>query len=207
MSFISMNQSVWTCPCFPSHQVVANESLWFFFSTPRCGNVFVFLSYKYVCVWWEISLLPLIPHLSSFIFTPSTHTHTHRWSRPVEDLPSKKAAGVSAQMFLSAKGAASLEHQRGEIVTHSREKYLSQWDEPIASDSSLENVTPRNEEVAKEKENRIADILFMTINLWHQEIKGINPSPQNSLTVASHSMWGILVCTPKNSEFRLRNWL
>lgn len=30
-----------------------------------------------VCVWWEISLLPLIPHLSSFIFTPSMHTHTH----------------------------------------------------------------------------------------------------------------------------------
>lgn len=137
------------------------------------------------------------------------HTHTHRWSRPVEDLPSEEAAGVSAQMFLSAKGAPSLEHQRGEIVTHSRGKYLRQRDEPLAGDSSLANVTPRNEEVAKKKKknNRIADILFMTLKLWHQEIKGISPSPQKKLRVALHSIWGILLCTPKNSEFRLRNWL
>lgn len=47
----------------------------FFFPTQRCGSVFVFSSHKCVCVWWEISLLPLIPHLSSFIFTPSTRTH------------------------------------------------------------------------------------------------------------------------------------
>lgn len=46
-----------------------------FFPAQRCGSVLVFSSHKCVCVWWEISLLPLIPHLSSFIFTPSMRTH------------------------------------------------------------------------------------------------------------------------------------
>lgn len=52
----------------------------------------------------------------------------------------------------------------------------------------------------------MADILFMTLKLWHQEIKGINPNLQKNLTVAAHSVLGILLCTPNKSEFRPRNW-
>lgn len=76
---MSLNESVWKFPCFRLWQATElqpNKVYDFFFSTQRCSNIFVFSSHKYVCVWWEISLLPLIPHLSSFIFTPSTHTHT-----------------------------------------------------------------------------------------------------------------------------------
>lgn len=58
----------------------------------------------------------------------------------------------------------------------------------------------------KKTQIAIADILFMTLKLWHQEIKGINPNLQENLTVAAHSVLGILLCTPNRSEFRPRNW-
>lgn len=167
-----------------------------------------------VCLCLMRNFSPPTHPSSIFLYLHPLHAHTRlscpsRWSGPVEDLPSQEAAGVSAQMFLSAKGAPSLEHQRGELVKHSRGKYLWQRDELLAGDSSLANVTPRDEEVAeKKKKNQIAiaDILFMTLKRWHQEIKGINPNLQKNLTVAAHSMLGILLCSPNKSEFSPRNW-
>lgn len=107
-----------------------------------------------VCLCLMRNFSPPTHPSSIFLYLHPLHTCTRpscpsRWSRPVEDLPSEEAAGVSAQMFLSAKGAPSLEHQRGEIVKHSRGKYLWQRDELLAGDSSLANVTLRDEEVAK----------------------------------------------------------
>lgn len=196
---MSLNESVWKFPCFRLWQAIElqpNKVYDFFFFHPEMQQHFCILVSQ-VCLCLMRNFSPPTHPSFIFLYLHPLHTYTHRWSRPVEDLPSEEAAGVSTQMFLSAKGAPSLEHQWGEIVTHLRGKYLWQRDEPLAGDSSLANVTPRNEEVAKKK-NRIADILFMTLQLWHQEIKGINPSPQKNLTVASHFIWGILLCIPKN---------
>lgn len=165
MSFISLNKSVWKFPCFRLWQAteLPNKVSLFFFP-PRDAAMFLYFRLTSMSVSDEkfLSSHSSLIYLTLSSPLPHTHTHTHRWSRPVEDLPSEEAAGVSAQMFLSAKGAPSLEHQRGEIVTHSRGKYLRQRDEPLAGDSSLANVTPRNEEVAKKnKKTTELQIFFL----------------------------------------------
>ncbi len=53
---------------------------------------------------------------------------------------------MSAQMFLSAQGAPSLEHQRGENETHSRVKNCDSEMNFFAGDSSPANVTLSDEE-------------------------------------------------------------
>lgn len=110
-----------------------------------------------VCLCLMRNFSPPTHPSSIFLYLHPLRAHTclscpSRWSRPAEDLPSEEAAGVSAQMFLSAKGAPSLEHQRGELVKHWRGKYLWRRDQLLAGDSSLANVTPRDEEVARKKD-------------------------------------------------------
>lgn len=162
-----------------------------------------------VCVWWEISLLPLIPHLSSFIFTPSMHTHTHTqmiqasWRSTFR----RSCWSVCPNVPLCQRSAIAGTPTRWDCDTlerwASRSPVTHLWQ---MSHREMKNWQNKTKQKNKNK-NRIADICsFMTLKLWHQEIKGINPSPQKNLAVASHSMWDILLCTPKNS-FSLRNWL
>lgn len=155
------------CPSYSWTNLCGNSLASGYDKLPNCSQIklMIFLHTEmrqHFCILVSQVCLCLMRNFSPpthpsfiFLYLHPFHVHTRRRSRSVEDLPSEEAAGVSAQMFLSAKGAPSLEHQRGEIVTHSRGKYLWQRDESPAGDSSLANVTPRNEEVAKKKKRKL----------------------------------------------------
>ena len=101
----------------------------------------------------NFSSLPTHP---SFIFlyllplsSPTAHPSFHsRWAWPIEDLPSEEVAGVSTQMFLSAQGAPSLEHQRGENenTLESEISVTVRWTPICTCDASPANFTLRDEE-------------------------------------------------------------
>lgn len=183
----------------------------FIFFTQRCGSVFVFSSHKCVCVWWEISLLPLIPHLSSFIFTPSTRTHA---SPAPPDDPGQLKIYLPKKLLECLPKCSSLPKERHRWNTNevrlwnTREGNIYDSETNCSPVTHLWQMSHREMKRWQKKKTQItiADILFMTLKLWHQEIKGINPNLQKNLTVTAHSVLGILLCTPNKSEFRPRNW-
>lgn len=211
MSFISLNKSVWKFPCFRLWQAteLPNKVSLFFFP-PRDAAMFLYFRLTSMSVSDEkfLSSHSSLIYLTLSSPLPHTHTHTQMIQASWRSTFRRSCWSVCPNVPLCQRSAIAGTPTRWDCDTLEREisktarRTACWW--LISGKCHTEKWRGGKK---NKKNNRIADILFMTLKLWHQEIKGISPSPQKKLRVALHSIWGILLCTPKNSEFRLRNWL